>query len=330
MSKSAPAATRFIERIAKDILAEQSDRDAFVSAFSDPVNKQTAIVWCGDGRGISPFAISKPAEWVPKFIDVLEPDQRPGKSELHDQGAFYVLDPTSAFEGSVLSALPGKSISNICDLCSAPGGKAVIAHQFFPEAFLLCNEVIGKRCPALISNLKRCRIKNSLVTSNDPKIIADNLPGQFDLVIVDAPCSGQSLLLKGEGERGAFHPVSVSRCASRQRRIVNCAASLLRPGGYLAYMTCTFAKDENEGIVNYFLKRYHDFESVRVPHLEPWRSKISEHHCYRIFPMDGMGAGGFCALLRRAGHEESYSQSDLVSKIQREFKVHFSYPERDG
>jgi 16S rRNA C967 or C1407 C5-methylase (RsmB/RsmF family) len=124
-------------------------------------------------------------------------------------------------------------------------------------------------------------------------------PGGFDLVIVDAPCSGQSLLAKGIENPGAFHPATVKGNAKRQLGIVTAAADCVAPGGTLLYSTCTFSERENERVVSKFLGRMPDYKVLPVAHLEPWRSPLADFPCYRLYPQSGLGAGGFVALLAR-------------------------------
>ena len=120
--------------------------------------------------------------------------------------------------------------------------------------------------------------------------------------MVDAPCSGQSLLVKGTKNPGCFHPNIVKGNAKRQLRILSQSGACVAPGGHLFYSTCTFAIRENERVVEKFLSRHEEFESVTIPHLKDCRSSLSEHFTYRFYPhVPGSGAGGFVALLRKAG-----------------------------
>ena len=121
---------------------------------------------------------------------------------------------------------------------------------------------------------------------------------------------------------GAFHPSTVNRNSNRQKRILANAASVTAPGGYLAYMTCTFAKEENEQVIEWLLKRDSSFSLVEVSSLEQYQSPYSPLHCYRFWPFDTVGAGGFAALLRREGtiQEEEGSFHNLPCVWQQEAK----------
>jgi 16S rRNA C967 or C1407 C5-methylase (RsmB/RsmF family) len=142
------------------------------------------------------------------------------------------------------------------------------------------------------------------VTSRDSSRLAESYPLFADLVIVDAPCSGQSLVARGKPSPGCFHPATINLNANRQRRILAHAAALVAPGGHLAYITCTYAVKENEGNVSWFMRRFPDFVPCQVPRLEPFQSHCSSLPCYRLWPQSGMGAGGFAALLRNSADGE--------------------------
>jgi 16S rRNA C967 or C1407 C5-methylase (RsmB/RsmF family) len=164
---------------------------------------------------------------------------------------------------------------------------------------LIANEVIGKRTPQLIANLSRCRIHPAAVSSADTSVLARVCRNAAGAVIVDAPCSGQSLIAKGHENPGCFHPATINLNANRQRRILANAAATVAPGGCLASITCTYSEKENEGNLRWFLHRFPEFAAVSVPVLEPHRSTLSEDPCYRLWPHHSPGAGAFAALLKR-------------------------------
>lgn len=152
-----------------------------------------------------------------------------------------------------------------------------------------------------MSNLKRCGIEVAHPISFDPSILAAELAQMADLVLVDAPCSGQSLLAKGEKNPGCFHPVTIGKNANRQKRILANAAQTVAPQGFLAYMTCTYAVEENEQVSEWLLERFPQFEAVEVPALSAYRSGLTALPCYRMFPQTGLGAGAFTILLQNRG-----------------------------
>lgn len=284
-------------KLSRRLFADPTDQAAFVQALMEPQPLPSAIVWMQPRPEPLPFTVESPLPWQPTEVDRLSPDQRPGQHDLHQAGAYYCLDTASVFEAAVLDAI-AEPVDLLLDLCAAPGGKSLLAWQRLHPQQLWCNEVIRKRVRILIANLKRCGATDSLVFNLDPKIFAEEVPQAADVVIVDAPCSGQSLLAKGDTALGCFHPVNINKNASRQRRIIGQAAQTVAGGGYLAYMTCTFSPEENEQVGAWLLKTFPQFQAVAVPGLESFRSPLADFPCYRLWPQLGVGAGGFTALFR--------------------------------
>ncbi|MEG3981548.1 RsmB/NOP family class I SAM-dependent RNA methyltransferase, partial [Microcoleus sp. T3B2] len=158
-------------------------------------------------------------------------------------------------------------IKLIVDMCAAPGGKSIFAWKILNPELLLCNEAIGKRMGMPISNLKRCQIQPSAAANVDSKILAEKMPQTANLVIVDALCTGQSLLAKGDKAPGCFHHVTINSNANRQKRILANSAKIVAPQGYLAYMTCTYSTAENEQVSEWLLSKFPEFGPVTGEHL---------------------------------------------------------------
>lgn len=283
-------------KLSRQLFADAADRDAFVEALLHPQPFHPTILWCQDVAERL-FVTETPLDWQPPFVDRLTIAEKPGQHPLHASGFFYCLDFSSVFAAAPLLMLPSP-VKVAFDMCAAPGGKSIFAWKTLHPDRLLCNEVIGKRIGALISNLKRCQIKPAIVLNLDSKVVAEQCPKTADVVIVDAPCSGQSLLAKGGKAPGCFHPVSVNKNANRQKRIVANSAQLVAPQGFLLYMTCTYAPEENEQVITWLLTHFPQFQPIEVPHLADYRSQLSDSPCYRMFPQSRLGAGAFTALLQ--------------------------------
>jgi 16S rRNA C967 or C1407 C5-methylase (RsmB/RsmF family) len=175
--------------------------------------------------------------------------------------------------------------------------------------------VIGKRLGMLISNLKRCHISPSIIVNRDSSIFAENIPLSSNLVLVDAPCTGQSLLAKGEKAPGCFHPTAINKSANRQKRIIANSAQLVAPQGYLAYMTCTYSPEENEQVCEWFLSRF-QFQPVSINHLQAYQSHLTTIPCYRLFPQDRLGAGAFTALFQNTDEGQSKEiEQDTIQQL---------------
>lgn len=228
------------------------------------------------------------------------PDEfQAGRCPLHHAGVFYMQEPSAAAAVTVLDPQPGE---RVLDLCAAPGGKSTqIAGALSGQGLLWSNEVVRSRVPALLSNLERWGTRNAVISSCRPEILCQALEGFFDRVLVDAPCSGEGMFRRSEQAVSDWSPAHVSACAVRQNAILDSAAQALRPGGVLVYSTCTFSQEENEGVIESFLKTHPAFS------LEP--CGLSAGHpafdglARRIYPMDG-GEGHFVARMRREGEAE--------------------------
>ncbi|NEP15397.1 MAG: RsmB/NOP family class I SAM-dependent RNA methyltransferase [Leptolyngbya sp. SIO4C1] len=289
---------------------------AFVEALVNPKPAAPAILWTQPRPSRLPFERLEPLPWQPGFCDRLAPSEQPGRHPLHDVGAYYCLDLSSIFAAAVLEAIPSQAIDLAIDLCAAPGGKSLLASHHLGPRRLFCNEVIRKRVRILIANLKRCSVKNATVFNLDPQAVAANIPHSAQVVIVDAPCSGQSLLAKGKKAEGCFHPVILKKNAQRQKRILANAAQLVADGGYLAYMTCTYAPEENEQVIHWLLKKFPGFEAAVIPALAAYQSQLTQVNCYRLWPQQYTGAGAFTALFRKTADEsQTNSNSETVEQF---------------
>ncbi|WP_394796066.1 RsmB/NOP family class I SAM-dependent RNA methyltransferase [Armatimonas sp.] len=270
------------------------DPEGFLTALTEGKSARPAVLWLGDSAE-SPFTSLPPAPWQPEFVQAVAPAERPGRHALHDEGAYYCLDLSSVFEASALCGLP--TGGTVVDVCAAPGGKTVFAHRALAPERLIANEVIGKRLGPLTGNLKRCAVPAETRCA-DPARLAEEFAGQARVVLVDAPCSGQSLLARGQDNPGAFHPINVNSCANRQKRILAESVRLLALGGFLLYSTCTYAKEENEDVISWLRVRFPELAPQELPAHELHRSPHADFPCYRLWPETGFGAGGFLTLLK--------------------------------
>jgi len=300
----------------------EEEQAAFIAALSAEQSFPACLLWCDPERDPAELDLPRAELPIPGLTDwilPLEPGSHPGKHPLHEAGAFYSLDPSSVFAASALLTLDPGQCRRVLDMCAAPGGKSVFASLALRPDLLLSNEVVSKRLGILRHNLGRCGIANAFTQRLDPAEFAERAPAAFDLVITDAPCSGQSLLAKGIENPGCFHPNIVKGNAKRQRRILSASADCTRPGGHLLYSTCTFALDENEKSIAWLLKRRADLRPLEVPHLDPWRSPHAEFPAYRLYPQTGIGAGAFVCLLQVGEGESGQAEAELPSEL-------FGYP----
>jgi len=183
---------------------------------------------------------------------------------LFHAGCYYPQEAGSQLLSSVLAALELPEEPVVLDLCAAPGGKStLIASHLNGKGLLVSNEVIQQRSRILKENLTKWGATNVLVSNNDPADFSA-LPGLFDCIVVDAPCSGEGMFRKDHQARNEWSESNVDLCAARQRRIVMDIWNSLKEDGYLVYSTCTFNTQENEENVAWFARET-DAEIVRIP-----------------------------------------------------------------
>ncbi len=245
---------------------------------------------------ILPF-VGQPVAWEPMGY-YYDPDSRPGLHPYHEAGVYYLQEASAMSAVALLDPQPGE---RICDLCAAPGGKTTqIAGRMMGQGFLLCNEWSPKRSKILGRNIERMGVANALVTNETADRLAARLPGFFDRVLIDAPCSGEGMFRKEEAAVTDWSQETVEMCARRQAEILDAGAELVRPGGRLVYSTCTFAPEENEQTVAAFLERHPDYEPEAVD--APWFTPAGEGQ-FRLWPHKLLGEGHFAAVLRRKPDE---------------------------
>ncbi len=302
-------------KLSKRLFKNLENQEKFIEALIKPKPFLPCILWCQEKPENLPFIVERSISWQPSFIDRLPLGTKPGQYSLHEQGYFYSLDFSSVFAASILLEIT-QPVQVIFDMCAAPGGKSIFAWKLLQPELLVSNEVIGKRLGMLISNLKRCQISPSIVVNRDSSIFAESIPLSSDLVIVDAPCTGQSLLAKGEKAPGCFHPSAINKSANRQKRIIANSAQIVAPQGYLAYMTCTYSPEENEEVCEWLLRKFPQFKPVEVSHLKDSQSHLTTIPCYRMFPQSGLGAGAFTVLFKNTNEcDKQEIDTDSISGV---------------
>lgn len=246
-----------------------------------PVAVQGALVpWCEQGRYL---------EERPVFT--LDP--------LLHAGAYYVHEAASMLlEQAVKGCGPLPDDAVVLDLCAAPGGKAThLAALMPPEGLLVANETVPARQVVLTENLWKWGRPNTLLVRSAPEQLAA-MGALCDLVVVDAPCSGEGMFRKDPHARAQWGENLVETCARRQEDILDQAWILLKPGGYLVYSTCTWETRENEDQVRRLVEK--GAERVALPVKEDW-GVVSTDGGWRCYPHRTRGEGFFISMLRKPG-----------------------------
>lgn len=229
-------------------------------------------------------------------------------------GAYYVQEASSMFLWHILNFIQIDSNKIVLDLCAAPGGKSTLLNTFFSDGLLVSNEVIKTRNNILIENLTKWGTCNTVVTNNDSKHFS-KLNSFFDLVMVDAPCSGSGLFRKDKNSINEWSEDNVKLCSERQRRILSDIFSSIKKDGYLIYSTCSFSVEENEDIVDWALSNF-NIECVKINVDESWgitetNGKSKNSFCYRFYPYKTNGEGFFICVFRVVNYKSNTSKLSL-------------------
>ena len=284
----------------KNILCD--DFAAFESALSEPsvraVRVNTTKISVPDFLSATSLELEKIQHtrdgFIPKNCDGI------GRSAEHHAGMFYVQDPGAMATVGALDVCPGW---RVLDSCSAPGGKASqLASAVGDEGFVLANEYVPKRAKIIVGNFERLGIKNAVITSLDTKKFGEMFDSYFDLVLCDAPCSGEGMFRKYDNAGEEWSEENVISCAKRQSEILENCHGCIKPGGYLLYSTCTYSVEENEGVVSEFLASHPEFslcdvkdelKAVTAPGLNGMEK------ARRFYPHLTKGEGQFIALMKK-------------------------------
>lgn len=224
---------------------------------------------------------------------------------LFHAGCYYVQEASSMFlEQAVRTCLPDHSVMpyRVLDLCAAPGGKSTHLSALFPQGLVVANEVIKTRSGILTENSVKWGYDNIVVTSNDAADFK-KLPGYFDMVLVDAPCSGSGMFRKDPDAIAEWSPRHVAHCSRRQQRILEDVWPCLKENGVLIYCTCSYSKEEDEAIVDWLAGEY-EVESIdlRTDENQDITETFTENrHCrgYRFYPDKVYGEGFYISCLRK-------------------------------
>ena len=293
-----------------------------------------------EGKEKLPFALS-PVPWTKNGF-YYEEEEQPGKHPYHEAGLYYIQEPSAMAPVPCLMEEPASAAAipeqqedvsaaaipeqqedvsaaampeqqeepvlpeRILDLCAAPGGKSTqIAEYMRGCGMLITNEIHPQRAKILSENIERMGISNAIVLNETPESLSKKFIAFFDRILVDAPCSGEGMFRKNDNAGEEWSEENVALCAERQDGILDCAATMLKPGGRLVYSTCTFAPAEDEGSVSRFLEAHPDFCLEKEERLMPHKVK-GEGHFLAVLHREG----GQLSSAATAGTEKSLALKD--------------------
>ena len=226
-------------------------------------------------------------------------------------GLYYPQEASSMFIFSIAQKINElKSVDCALDLCAAPGGKSILLHKALKQAnVIVSNEVSAKRNVILCENMIKWGDARSIVTQSPLAKIGGN--ASWDLVLLDAPCSGEGMFRKDHDAREEWSIQQVESCSKLQMELLQESARLTKPGGFLIYSTCTFAPQENEEQCAVFLQS-EDWESwsdYELPEGAIWKNEEA-FVGVQFLPHNGRGEGFFCAVFRKKQNSISDASKD--------------------
>lgn len=310
-----PIPVEFSERIQRQFPAEA---EAFLAALDNAPVSSVRV------NSSKPVAFFPNATAIPWNVEGYLLDNRPRYTldPLFHAGCYYPQESSSMVLQWVLRhVVPNDIDVDALDLCAAPGGKSLIIADFLrDQGRLISNEIVRSRAHVLNEVVTKWGCKNVAVTNNRPADFAES-GMQFDLVVIDAPCSGEGMFRKDPEARKEWNSSSAGMCSKRQVEILHDVLPALRENGILIYSTCTFANEENEDIIASLINTG-DFETVQWPVPPEWNvSLMNENGIYamRFLPHRNPGEGFFISALRK-------TSSDAAKRSKP--KNVFSSPER--
>ena len=292
--------------------------DEFLSKWlsADEWHSSSSIPWCNDGF----YLRQRPSFTLDPYFHA---------------GYYYVQEASGMFLESALSETLHKNVESgplkILDLCAAPGGKSTLIQSMISkgsmiskDSLLVSNEVIKSRATVLEENVTRWGSANTLITNNDPKDFS-SLIGFFDVIVIDAPCSGSGLFRRDPEAVAHWSEANVELCHQRQERILADIFPALKTGGILIYSTCSYSKEEDEDIADWIIEHF-EVEKLRLEvegdELGIVESISDKHgaYGYRFWPDRLLGEGFFISCFKKTGDQESSKRNpkkNLLEKITR-------------
>jgi len=230
-----------------------------------------------------------------------------GKSYLHDLGAIYIQDASSQMNVYFLNPKPGE---NVLDMCSAPGGKALLAsYKMKNKGYLIANDISFPRLKEELSNIERMGSSNILLINNDFTNLDISKINKFHKIILDAPCSGSGMIRKDPKMKDDWSYNKVVKFQEIQKSLILKAFDLLLPGGKMCYSTCSFSIEENEDVIEYLLQN-RDARIVEIDKKDDFYINDKKPYGVHFLPSKFLGEGQYCCLIEKEGSYEIKEDKD--------------------
>jgi len=276
-----------------------SETEAFLKSYEQPrqfglrVNRLKISV--EDFLKISPFKLT-PIPWTVDGFYYNE-TERPAKHPFYHAGLYYLQEPSAMAPVNVLDPQPGQTV---LDLCACPGGKTLqIAAALGGHGTIVANDISTSRIKALVRNLEMAGVTNALVINESEEKLGARFHSVFDSILIDAPCSGEGMFRKDSKALEAWSNQVPGHFRSIQDSLLDQAAKMLKPGGRLAYSTCTFNRQENEWALDAFMARHSEFSKLQPA---PKLGLDTRTGYGRLWPHLHEGEGHFAGLLESSAN----------------------------
>ena len=251
-------------------------------------------------RKIAPFELT-PVPWCRNGF-IYGENERPGTHPYYYAGLYYMQETSAMVPAAILPVADGDLV---LDACCAPGGKSTaLACKLHGTGLLVSNDISASRQNATLKNMERFGVTNAYITAADLNSLARRYPETFDKILLDAPCSGEGMFRRDPSLIRAWQEKGSAYYAPLQKELILAAAKMLKKGGQMVYSTCTFAKEEDEEVVQYLCSTMPDMHVIPVPdRYEGFMPGILEgfEDCVRLYPHRLRGEGHFAALLQKDG-----------------------------
>lgn len=243
---------------------------------------------------------------------VLKTDEKLGNSVIHHLGGIYLQEPSAM---APVNLIDFKDDYICLDMCASPGGKSGQIAERIPNGILVSNEIDKKRSQILYSNIERMGYDNVIVLNNDPKDLVENLSNTFDVILIDAPCSGEGMFRKDCDAVNMWNIGNVNSCSTRDLLLLEYANKMLKKNGIIIYSTCTFSYEEDEYPIIEFMKK-HDYSVIKP------NSKVLEcgskgliDGAVRMYPHNSYGEGQFMCAIKKNEENDAFTSKFKPTKL---------------
>ena len=233
-----------------------------------------------------------------------------GKSVYHELGCFYLQEPSAMLPAYLLSPESGDLV---LDLCAAPGGKSMQASLLMNnEGLIISNDIAKNRTFSIVENAERLGRGNLLITNNDFASIYDRFLNSFDKIILDAPCSGSGMFRKENKMLEDWSYQKVLKYAEIQKQLILMCYKMLKPGGTMAYSTCSFSYEEDEEVIEHLLNNTD--ASLKEIEKSPLYYVSDKGYGVHLLPFLFPGEGHYIALINKPGELQKKNKVDYYQK----------------